>query len=672
MPSKALALSAAFLALAFPAFAQTRRLSADDMPKVVRISDPQISPDGKTIAMTVGRANLKEDRYDTEIDFVDIAPKSLRVMTHDRHGISSVRWSADGASIAYLADDADKKAQIFIMPMAGGDSRQLTHSKTSIKLIAWNPDGKQLAYAAPDEEPEKKDEAKFDDAFEVGNNGYLERSRAMPIHLWLVELASGESKRLTSGEWSLPNHFAPAAPPSQIAFTPDGKSIVFVKADSPLSGDTDTSRLAIVDVASATPRRLTSGLAEESSPILSPDGTHIAYTFPRDGQTHNEDSQFVVPIAGCNGTDVAHTLDRAISGAAWMPGNNALLLAGNDEARGALWLQPIGGKASRIDVGALSPSAAVNVGKDGAIAFTATGNSHAAELFYLAHIGDAPIQLTHLQTVTDGVALAKPETVHWKSDSFDVDGVLTYPPDYTAGKKYPLVLYIHGGPTGTSLETFSMPAQIFAGQGWLVFEPNYRGSNNEGNAFQIAIDRDAGAGPGRDVMAGLDMLKKRGIVDESRIAVGGWSYGGFMTSWLIGNYPEVWKAAVAGAPVTDLVDQYTLSDNNVQRAAGYGPSPFVADNLKSYAAQSPITYAWRIKAPTLIMSDVGDWRVTTTQAYKLYHALKDNNVPVKFIAYPVPGHSPADPIRSRDVFRRWTTWFMGYLNSPAATTAEQK
>ncbi len=185
-----------------------------------------------------------------------------------------------------------------------------------------------------------------------------------------------------------------------------------------------------------------------------------------------------------------------------------------------------------------------------------------------------------------------------------------------------------------------MPAQIFAAQGWLVLEPNYRGSNNLGNAFETAIVRDAGSGPGRDVMAGVEMLKKRGIVDESSMVVGGWSYGGFMTSWLIGNYPDVWKAAVAGAPVTDLVDQYTLSDNNVQRASGYGPSPFVADNLKSYAAQSPISYAWKIKAPTLIMSDVGDWRVTTTQAYKLYHALKDNNVPVKFIAYPVPGHSP--------------------------------
>jgi len=208
-----------------------------------------------------------------------------------------------------------------------------------------------------------------------------------------------------------------------------------------------------------------------------------------------------------------------------------------------------------------------------------------------------------------------------------------------------------------------MPAQIFAAQGWLVFEPNYRGSNNEGNAFQSAIFADSGAGPGRDVMAGVDLLEKRGIVDESKIAVSGWSYGGFMTSWLIGNYPTVWKAAVAGAPVTDIIDQYTLSDNNIERAAGYGPSPFVGDRMKEYQAQSPISYAWRVKAPTLIMSDVGDWRVTITSAYKLFHALKDNNIPVKFIAYPVPGHSPADPIRARDVFRRWTAWLAQYLNS---------
>jgi dipeptidyl aminopeptidase/acylaminoacyl peptidase len=653
------------LSISFPISgeAQMRRLSADDMPKVVRIGDPQISPDGKTVAITVGRANLKEDRWDTEIDFVNVATKQLWVMTHDRQGIASVKWSPNGDRIAYLAQDTNKKVQVFVMRAAGGDSEQLTYSKTSISLLAWKPDGTALAYAAVDE-PEKKDEAKFDDAFEVGNNGYLERSRALPVHLWLAEAVGGEAKRLTSGNWSLPNHFAPAGPPSQIGFTPDGRWLVFVKADSPLSGDTDSSRIHALNVATGAIRSITQATTEEADPVLSPDGARIAYLSSRDGKARNEHALYIAPVAGGTGTDVAYALDRSISSAAWMPDGQSLLMAGNDGTHSSLWLQPIGGTAKPVELGELNV-AAFSAGKDGAVAFTATDTRHAAELFYITRAGASPVQLTHLQTVTDGVDLSKPETVRWKSDKFAVDGVLTYPPGFVAGRKYPLVLYLHGGPASASIETFSMPAQIFGAQGWLVFEPNYRGSDNEGNAFMTAIVRDAGAGPGRDVMTGVEMLEKRGIVDESKIAVSGWSYGGFMTSWLIGNYPTFWKVAVAGAPVTDLVDQYTLSDNNVQRAEGYGPSPFVGDNMKAYAEQSPISYAWRVKAPTLIMSDVGDWRVTTTQAYKLYHALKDNHVPVKFIAYPVPGHSPADPIRARDVFRRWTAWLTTYLSSNA-------
>ena len=200
----------------------------------------------------------------------------------------------------------------------------------------------------------------------------------------------------------------------------------------------------------------------------------------------------------------------------------------------------------------------------------------------------------------------------------------------------------------------------------MVFEPNYRGSNNRGHVFQEAIIRDAAAGPGRDIMAGVAELKRRGLIDDKRVAVSGWSYGGMMTSWLIGNYPDAWKAVVAGAPVTDILDQYTTADSNRARAGQYGPSPFVGDNMASYARQSPIQFAWRARAPTLIMADVGDWRVTIPQAYKLYRALSDNKVPVKFVAYPVAGHSPADPIRARDVWRRWVNWLQPYLGVPAA------
>lgn len=662
-----------FLALASPSAAQAPRFSADDLPKIVRIAEPQISPDGKTIAIVVSRANLKDDRWDGELDLVDVATKQLRAVTHGRLGVASPHWSPTGDRIAFLAQDANKKAQIFVLPMNGGDASQLTTVKTSVSLLAWRPDGQALAFAAADEEVERKDEAKFEDAFEVGNNNYTERSRLQPTHLWTVATADGGLKRLTQGSWSLPSHMAPSGPPSQLAWTPNGKSLVFVKADSPITGDSDSSRLAVLDLATGALRAVTSADVQQSQPALSPDGTRVAFAHPRDGKLQNEASVYVAPLAGGPATNATHDLDRGVDLVGWTPDGHSLLIAGNEGTRTAMWVQTLGGGVTQVQLGGLNPAGPATVGANGSMAFTATDPTHPAELFYLPKPGAKPIQLTHLQTVTDGVALGRQETMKWISDKFEVDGVLTYPPGYTPGRKLPLVLYIHGGPVSASLETFTASSQILAAQGWLVFEPNYRGSNNMGNAFQSAIVHDAGAGPGRDVIAGVEVLEQRGLVDETKIAVSGWSYGGFMTSWLIGNYPEVWRTAVAGAPVTDIVDQYTLSDNNTQRGSAYGPSPYVGDNLNSYALQSPITYAWRIKAPTLIMSDVGDWRVTTTQAYKLFHALKDNKVPVSFIAYPVPGHSPADPIRARDVWRRWTAWLASHLNDgPPGTQATQQ
>jgi dipeptidyl aminopeptidase/acylaminoacyl peptidase len=657
-----------FIAAVSVACGQTRHFGPDDLTKIVRISDPQISPDGKTIAFVVARANLKEDRWDSELEFVDVATKKIRAMTHDRMGVGMPRWSPNGDRLAFITQDSNKKGQVFVLPFDGGEAAQATKSKTGVTSLSWRPDGAAIAFAAADEEPEKKDEAKFEDAFEVGNNDMLERSRMMPVHLWLQPIG-GEAKRLTSGAWSMPNHLPGSAP--AIAFTPDGGSIVFVRAETPLTGDSETSRLMILNVASGEARPLTKADVAENNPVLSPDGTKVVYAADRDGKRGSEEDLFVAPATGGAGTDVTFAIDRSIGGAAWMPDGKSLLVAAGDHTRVAVWEQPVGGKATRIELGALNPLPGLNVGRSGGVAFTATTADRPAELFYMAKVGDAPVQLTHLQTVTDGVALGKAETVHWKQDQFDESGVLTYPPEYAPGRKYPLVLYIHGGPAGASMDSFSPSPQILAAQGWLVFEPNYRGGSSDGNAYQTAIIKDAGVGPGHDVMAGVKMLEAKGIVDEKRIAVSGWSYGGYMTSWLIGNYPDVWKAAVAGAPVTDMVDIYTLSDVTQLSLSIFGPSPFVGDNLKLYVAESPITYANKMKTPTLILCDVGDYRVPIPQAYKLYHALHDNGVPVKFIAYPVSGHSPADPIRARDVWRRWVAWLGSYLNegSPVESSA---
>ncbi|WP_353218323.1 S9 family peptidase [Sandarakinorhabdus sp.] len=653
-------------ALAFPAaaLAQERRLSPDDMQRVVRMADPQLSPDGKSVAVVISRANMIDNRWDGQLTLIDVATGAQRVLSRDRRGLSSLRWSPDGQTLAFLANDAGGRAQVHLMAMAGGDARQLTSSKTSVTHVSWRPDGAALAYAAADAEPERTGEARFEDGFEVGNNGFLERAARQPTHVWTVAVADGAVKRLTSGVRSIPIGLAPSGPPPQLRWTPDGASILFAQADTSAGGDASSTRLAMIDVASGAVRpALPSALpspARQSQPILSPDGRVMAFVTARAGMAAHQDRVMIAATSGGPARDAAPDLDVALDVVGWLPDNKTLLLSGTDGTRSGLWAAR-DGKAARINLGDLDPVQASVQG--GAVTFTATTADRPPELFTMASITAKPAALTRLQTVTDGAALGRQESISWKSDELTADGVLTYPPGYTPGTRLPLVLYIHGGPVAASRQSFSMSPQLLAAQGWLVLEPNYRGSNNRGHRFQEAILGDAVAGPGRDIMAGVALLNQRGLIDPARVAATGWSYGGMMTSWLIGAYPEAWAAAVAGAPVTDIVDQYTTADGNRVRAAQYGPSPFVGDNMASYSRQSPIFSAWRAKAPTLIMADVGDWRVTIPQAYKLYRALSDNNVPVKFIAYPVPGHSPADPIRSRDVWRRWVDWLKPYLNT---------
>ena len=282
-------------------------------------------------------------------------------------------------------------------------------------------------------------------------------------------------------------------------------------------------------------------------------------------------------------------------------------------------------------------------------------------MYYLDSITSKLRRLTDFNHEVAGLSFGTVETITWRvNDGFEADGVVIYPPGFTNDKKYPLALLIHGGPQSASVERFDTWGQLIAARGYVVFEPNYRGSDNLGNAYQRAIFKDQGKGPGEDVMAGIEVLKKRGFIDEKRIAVTGWSYGGYMTTWLIGHY-HTWKTAIAGAAVTDLTEQYNLCDGNVARRHSYGGSPWTDDTEKRLREQSPLTYARDIKTPTLIVATTGDARVPITQSYKLYHALKDNGVPVTFVAYPVSGHSPGDPVRQRDVYRRWLEWLDEHL-----------
>jgi len=665
---------AAFILAAFcvlcpkGARAQAKRIELADFGKAVSVSDPQISPDGKSIVYVVSRMNLEQDRNDRDLVLQEIASGARRALTHDRKDAGSPRWSPAGDRIAFLAavgPAKEEKAQIFVLSMSGGDALKITDVPNGVEQFAWQPISGDIAYVTADEAENKKDIEKHLDAFEVGDNGYLETKAPTPSHIWLIAADGGKPRRLTSGSWTLPKVLPPSSPSSPISFSPDGKLLTFTKQEDPHSGDSDGRTVQILNVDTGEIRKLTKHEKFEGFGLFSPDGSQLAYWYPLNGDRANQNEIHVTSVAGGDGQDATRAIDRNIVRAIWMPDGKSLLVGGHDGAQVSLWLQPLGGAAKKLPLGDVSPSWSfwvdATVGRNGEIAFAGSTPNQPSELYYMATPNDPPKRLTNNNQEIAALALGRTERFEWQGpDKFHEDGVIIYPPGFQKDKKYSLVLIIHGGPRAATTTQYSFLPQFVASHDCVVFQPNYRGSENLGNAYTRAIWNDAGDGPGRDVMAGIDALKKLGFVDESKIAVSGWSYGGYMTTWLMGHY-QIWKVAVAGAAVTNMYDQYNLADFNVTERYIFNGSPYVGDNLKGYREQSPITYAPQMKTPTLILSDTGDFRVTITQSYELFHALKDNGVPVRFFAYPVGGHFPADPVRQMDVYRRWSEWLVDHL-----------
>jgi len=349
-----------------------------------------------------------------------------------------------------------------------------------------------------------------------------------------------------------------------------------------------------------------------------------------------------------------------------MPDGKSLLLSGDDGTRRDIWIQPLDSAARKIDLGEAGVywDFSVDVGKGGSIAFTGTTPTRTTELYYLASPDAKPKRLTDFNHEVAALDLSRADTFEWKGpDGFTADGTLIYPPNFSRDRKYPLVVYLHGAPQFEAFVTeFDFLTQLLASHGYVVFAPNYLGTDNLGNNYERAVVNDFGDARGRDLMAGVAALEKQGFIDESRIGVSGWSYGGFMTSWLISHY-HIWKAAVAGAAPISRTDVYDLADENVTERFAFGGSPWKKEYARAYEEQSPITYLAAITTPTLILHDTGDPRVPITSSYAMYHALKDDGVTVKFIAIPVAGHFPdSSPVHLSDIYRVWLDWLDQYLN----------
>jgi dipeptidyl aminopeptidase/acylaminoacyl peptidase len=641
-----------------PAIALSAAFSLDAMAKIVSVSDAAISPDGTKIAFVAERSVLERNGYDDELWTYDLRSGRLRRLAAAHRSFSSPQWSPDSRRLGVVADDrATGNDQLFAID-ASGAMRRLT-AGTGVDDFAWRPDGAAIALSRRDAAAVKHGAAAYRDGFAVTDEAYLSTEAPRPIHLWQVDLA-GHAQRLTSGAWSVTD--------APLSWTPDASKLLYMRAPNAIHSLQAYSAAYTLDMRTHSSHRLTPHTGLEDQALWSPDGSKALYRYSRGGDPANAVDAMTIDADGTVETDISESLDRHVEIAAWMPDGRALLKV-YDETSGPLFFARSGSAAQRVPLGPVVDAHIDTMqaaSRDGAIVFTGTEAGRPSELYYLAPGANAPRRLTDFNHAIAALNLGRVDTVRWHNGGFDESGVVTYPPNFDATRKadpahvFPMVLRIHGGPTLTSEAMFDPFYQLAASHGYIVFAPNYRGSSNFGNAFEHAVYNDASVGPGSDIAAGIDAVEKLGFVDKNRLGVSGWSYGGQLTSWMIGHY-QIWKCAVTGAAVNDLVVDYTIADDIDADRASFSSSPFAGDELAAWQAQSPITFFKDIHTPLLLFGNVYDVRVPIVEQYEMYHALRDNDVPVAFYAYPSAGHLPSGPVRLADVYGKWLAWFDRYL-----------
>jgi dipeptidyl aminopeptidase/acylaminoacyl peptidase len=636
-------------------------MSEGDYRQLVSLQSPAVAPDGKHAALVISRAQWDEDKRNSALVLVDLGDGTSREIVTNSEGLSNPAFSPDSKQLAFLADEHAGNAThtaLFVMPADGGVAQAVTDKNADVQEYSWRPEGSAFAYAAGDPEPQRSGADRFRDSFVFTTEPITARESPQPVHLFTLALGDGVTTQLTSGPQSVGDG-------STLSWSPDGKTIAFTLCRNAILNDQSYSQVAVVDVASKKVRALTGRTMWEGTPRFSPDGTHVAYLYSNGDPQINLSELYVTTPAGGAGSRLSGALDRPIGDFVWSADSNSLIVTAPDRTTNALYRVSLQGAYERIDAGNLvpgtpltttggasTPALGAALASDGTLVFVATSTAQPSELFKLSP-GAGATKLTDFNSASANFSWARAERITFPTSTGVMgDGVLYLPPGYSAGRKYPLVVYIHGGPDDPSMLEFDFWAQAMAARGWLVLRPNYRGSPNLGLKYQRAILYDPEAGPGKDIMAAIDAVRARGIVDDSRIAVSGWSYGGIMTAWMISKY-HIWKAAVSGASVNDWITDYGTADDSLADVDLLHGSPFVGSNAAEWRNVSPISYAADVTTPVLILSDVGDNRDPFATSSMYWRALRDNHKDATLRVWPISGHFPNDPVRVADVFHYW-------------------
>ena len=641
-----------------------RPLRATDIFRVRDVRDPQISPDGKWVAYTVTVADSARDKNDTDVWMASWDGKENIRITSTKDGESSPRWSPDGRYLSFLSSrDNGKGGQIWLLDRRGGEATRLTQIKGGISSYEWSPDGTRFALIVNPPDDEETDSTKSKAAkpivldryhFKQDIDGYLNDKRS---HLAVLDIATKKHEVLTPGKYEEAN-------PS---WSPDGKYIAFVSDRSP---DPDKSINTDIYLIEAKPgaemRRLTTFDGEDNNSgsklAWSPDGKSIAYVrgVSKTMSIYEQYRVAVIPVAGGEPKLIGESLDRPVTSPRWTAdGQSLLFLVTDDRTQYVARTKVAGGPVERLTNGprVVQTLALGAGGKMALLASTATEMPEiqaleTGALRPLTHQNDAWLAEIQLGT-TEGIEFKTP-------DGADVHAVMTKPAGGTG--KMPTLLRIHGGPTSQDQYSFNFERELFAANGYVVVSPNYRGSNGRGETFMSAINGDWGNKEVVDVLAATDYVVQQGIADPDKLGIGGWSYGGITTNYTIATTPR-FKVAISGAGSSLQTSMYGVDQYILQYETELGP-PW--KNPDAWMKVSyPFFHADRIKTPTLFMVGEKDFNVPAVGSEQMYQALKSLGIDTQLVIYPNQFHGITVPSYRVDRLERYLKWYDRYLKPVA-------
>ncbi len=656
--------------------AEKRPVAIDDLLALRKVSDPQISPEGAWVAYTVRACDMKRDKQTSDVWMTSWDGETSIQLTHGPENEHHARWSPDGQYLAFLSGRANDAAgeQVWLLNRAGGEAAKLTDVKGGVSDYVWSPDGKRLVLVVQDPDPDAATgEAKTAEKkaprpividrfyFKEDKSGYLDGKRQ---HLFLFDLATRKAECLTPGKYheSLPS------------WSPDGSSIAFVsKRGADFDRHLNHDIYVIEAKLGATPRQLTTFEGADcdpdwqSRPAWSPDGRTIAYLQGGESKlifyaTHQ---LAVIPAAGGAAKLLTPKLDRNIAQPRWSADGKAIYCILEDDGNRHLAKVALAdGKIERLLAGRRG-TIGFDLAADGKIAILDNTPLHPAEVYALE---SAPRSLSRQNDALFAQLKLSPlEEISFKSaDGTEIHGFMVKPLDYQAGKKYPTILRIHGGPVGQFGNELYLDWQLYAARGYLVVAANPRGSSGRGQAFSKAIYADWGNLDRTDVLAAVDHVVARGLADPKRLGVGGWSYGAMLTNYVIASDTR-FKAAVSGAGTSNMLANYG-TDMYIREYEAELGAPWA--NPEAWMRVSyPFLHADRIVTPTLFLCGEKDFNVPLLSSEQMYQALSSLGLDTQLIIYPGQFHDISRPSYQKDRAERYLNWYGKYLGAPSTAAA---